>query len=519
MEMNLKIFFLVLLTAPLAAQPAIQWQTILGGSQFDEAKSILQTNDGGYIVAGDTYSFNGDVVGSHGATDFWVVKLSDSGAVQWKKAFGGESNDAPHSILQTNDGGYIVAGTTQSEQGQVTGNHGWNDAWVIKLSSTGDLEWQRAYGGSGWEEAHSIQQTTDGGYIFAGIAELNNGEVTGAHGGLDYWVVKISDVGEIEWQKTFGGSSEDIANSIKQTTDGGFVIAGSTQSSDGDVIGNHGNEDFWVIKLSNTGELQWQKPFGGNSLDFAREIHQTEDGGYVVAGVTGSHNSGDVSGHGVLSSLDCWVAKLSSSGQLQWQKAFGGSQPDYAFSMVPTNDGMYIVAGHTISTDGDVLDNDGGRDAWIVKLSGSGNIVWQKTIGGTLSDEFFSIKQTSDSGYIMAGFAWSSDGDVSGTVHGYNDFWIVKLAPETVGVETAPDGRSGALEIFPNPANQSVYLNVPSGASSLQVNIYDLLGQQISQQRIENGEALTLTGLQSGLYMLVAREDSGKAWSGKLRRE
>ena len=516
MKNLLNLFLLLNGWIAISAQPTIQWQKTLGGSDFDEAASIQQTLDGGYIIVGDIVSNDGDVFGNHGGDDFWVIKLDNAGSVQWKKAYGGSNNDIPYAIQQTNDAGYIVAGFAESNNWDVSGNHGGMDAWVVKLSSAGVVEWKKSYGGSAWEEAHSIQQTTDGGYIFAGLAQSMDGDVSGVNGFLDFWVVKISNLGSVEWQKALGGSNEDIANSIKQTSDGGYIVAGHTKSVDGDVSGNHGNLDYWVVKLSSTGVLEWQKTLGGAAWDTAEEVCQTKDGGYIVTGYAGS---GSIAGqHG---SFDNWVVKLSSTGDIQWQKALGGSDADYGRSIEQTSDGNYIVAGSAKSTDGDILENKGNSDAWLVKLNNNGEIIWQKTLGGTSAETFLAVTQTVDNGYIMAGYAWSNDGDVSGVL-GYNDFWIVKLSPESSPTTTP---KSLPLEIYPNPATHTISLQLPQDHATgtvetpLSIRITDLLGKEISQQTLQPGKSLDIAALPNGMYLLTATNALGKVFSGRFMKQ
>ncbi len=414
------------MNAAASAFVSLEWQKCLGGSDWDDAYSIQQTTDGGYIVAGGPESNDGDVSGNHGFDDYWVVKLSSSGTLEWQKCLGGSDLDNAQSIQETTDGGYIVAGFTNSNDGDVSGNHGGFDSWVVKLSSSGALEWQKCLGGIGFEWAQSIHQSTDGGYIVAGLTNSNDGDVSGNHGESDYWVVKLSSSGALEWQKCLGGSDWDNAYSIQQTTDGGYIVAGKTSSNDGDVSGNHGESDSWVVKLSSSGALEWQKCLGGSDWDNAYSIQQTTDEGYIVAGSANS-NDGDVSGnHG---ESDYWVVKLSSSGSLEWQKCLGGSGSEGASSIQQTTDEGYIVAGSANSNDGDVSGNHGESDYWVVKLSSSGSLEWQKCLGGSGSEGASSIQQTTDEGYIVAGSANSNDGDVSGN-HGEYDSWVVKLAPE-----------------------------------------------------------------------------------------
>ncbi|MCS6917216.1 MAG: hypothetical protein NZM08_06005, partial [Chitinophagales bacterium] len=408
---------------PLHAQVAIQWQQCLGGSKQDFAHSIQQTADGGYVVAGYTNSNNGDVSGNHGSNDFWVVKLDGSGNIQWQKCLGGTGDDVARSIQQTADGGYVVAGYTYSNNGDVSGNHGSNDFWVVKLDGTGNIQWQKCLGGTFEDDALSIQQTTDGGYVVAGYTWSYNGDVSGNHGSPDCWVVKLDGSGTLQWQKCLGGTLYDAAFSIQQTTDGGYVVAGYSESNNGDVSGNHGSNDFWVVKLDGSGTLQWQKCLGGTGIEMAYTIVQTADGGYVVAGYANSNN-GDVSGnHG---DFDYWVVKLDGLGTLQWQKCLGGSDDDWASSIRQTADGGYVVAGYSQSNNGDVSGNQGNYDYWVVKLDGSGTLQWQKCLGGTDDDRATSIQQTVDGWFVVTGNASSSDGDVSGN-QGTIDFWVVKL--------------------------------------------------------------------------------------------
>jgi hypothetical protein len=407
------------------AQPSIDWQKCLGGSLTDYADSIQQTTDGGYILTGTTYSNNGDVSGNHGGVyDAWVVKLTSLGVLQWQKCLGGSLNDAGYSIKQTADGGYILTGYTNSIDGDVSGNHGGGDTWVVKLTSLGVIQWQKCLGGSLNDNGRSIQQTADGGYILTCETLSNNGDVSGNHGDFDVWVVKLTSLGVIQWQKCLGGSDYDNGRSIQQTTDGGYILTGETLSNNGDVSGNHGDFDVWVVKLTSLGVLQWQKCLGGSSGDYADSIQQTTDGGYILTSTTDSNN-GDVFGNNGLN--DIWVVKLTSLGVIQWQKCLGGSSGDYGRSFQQTTEGGYILTGYTLSNNGDVSGNHGGTDAWVVKLNSLGLIQWQKCLGGSLNDNGRSIQQTTDGGYILTGETLSNNGDVSGN-HGDNDVWVVKLS-------------------------------------------------------------------------------------------
>mgnify|MGYP003335654201 CR=1 FL=1 len=257
--------FSILIFNSSFAQPTIQWQKCLGGTGDETASSVQQTSDGGYIVAGESWSNDGNVTGNHDTTgtncDYWVVKLDGSGNLQWQKSFGGIDYDSGGYIQQTSDGGFILAGQSLSNDGDVSNHHGFSgsgDYWIVKLDVIGNIQWEKSLGGYDNEGATEIKLTIDGGYIITGFSYSVDGDVTGNHGSQDYWIVKLDGSGNIQWQKCLGGTYDDFAQSIQQTSDGGYVIAGETNSNDGDVTGNHGQFDSWVVKLDGNGNLQWQ---------------------------------------------------------------------------------------------------------------------------------------------------------------------------------------------------------------------------------------------------------------------
>jgi hypothetical protein len=508
------IFFLSCITSN--AQPIIQWQKCLGGSMGDVARSVIQTSDGGYIVAGFTNSHDGNVTGSHDTvasyTDYWVVKLNSSGNLQWQKCLGGTDEDRAFSIAEAREGGgYIIAGYAFSNDGDVTGNHGMGDYWVVKLDTAGNIQWQKCLGGTSPDYAYSVKQTIDGGYIITGTTGSNDGDVSGLHDttgngncGPDYWVVKLDASGNIKWQKCLGGNNYDESFSINQTFDGGYIVAGYAHSTDGDITGNHGGQDYWVVKLDSLGTIQWQKSLGGSGGENAYSVQQTNDKGYIVAGFTGSSN-GDVTVH--YGSVDYWVVKLDSAGNLQWQKTLGGIGADEAYSLWQCVDGGYIVAGLSSSNNYDVSGNHGGPDDyWIAKLDTIGNIQWQKCLGGSGYDVAYSIQQTVDGCYIMAGVTESNDGDVSGN-HGAGDFWVVKLC-YVVGTDEITINNNG-VNIFPNPTDGKFTVEIKANTSGkYEIEIYNITGEKVySANTNENTIDIDLTNYARGLYFVRVRND------------
>lgn len=524
----------------------------LGGSNYDQMNSVKQTPDGGYICIGSTTSYDGDVTENHGDPynaiydDAWIVKLTSAGNIQWQKCLGGTLEDYAQSIEQTTDGGYIIAGTSNSNDGDVTLNHGNTDIWIVKLKNSGDIHWQRSLGGSLSEYAQSIQQTTDGGYIVGGYSSSNNDDLTVNHGGIDYWIVKLTNTGIIQWQRSIGGTGDEWTGKVQQTADGGYIIGGNSLSNDGDISENHGGHDIWSVKLTTTGSIQWKKCFGGTGNENLGSIQQTTDGGYIIAGDSAS-NDGDVTfNHG---GSDFWIVKLNNAGTIQWQESFGGSAYDTVSSMVHTTDGGYAIVGSSGSNDGDVTVNNGSSDAWIIKLNNQGIIQWQKSLGSTVSDYGNEVRQTADGGYIIAGISidninegnpdsWvtkvSNSGIIQyertyGTYLGYDyllsieltadggyifagisendknnysiDGWIVKGGGTILSTDEST--LENLFSIYPNPTDNEIHVNTMENMLGLPYTIYDQLGKSVITGKLnEHNSTIKTENLSKGVYFL-----------------
>jgi hypothetical protein len=506
---NLTILLLALINFKVASQPELQWQRCFGGSEADEALSIKQANDGSLVVAGSALSANGGVTNNKGVTDFWAIKVDKSGNLIWQKTYGGTNHDRCYSSDLTDNGGVVLAGQSSSNNINVSGNHGDIDGWVVKLDSVGAIQWQKCLGGSSWDEIWSVQYTTDGGYVAAGRTASSDGDVVGHHGSFDYWVVKLSSSGTIEWQRSLGGSLLDIGYVVKQAHDGGYIVAGESNSVDGDCSGLHGSTDLWVVKLSPEGELEWQKMLGGSSLDWAFDVSITLDGGYAILGQIG-WNDGDISEY--FGGFDIWLVKINSEGEIEWEKTFGGSGDDYIGAILEIDNGGYIVAGATQSIDGHAIGNDGGQDLWVFKVDSIGSLLWQKTLGGSQGEWASSLTETLDGGLAIAGYARSNNGDVSGN-HGSTDFWIVKLAPETSSTTTP---TAIPLNLYPNPAQNWFRLNLPITESDMHISIIDAQGRVVLAKTIRSDERLDISALEPGVYSVTALARSGQVYAGKL---
>lgn len=457
-----------------AQAPAIDWEKSFGGTSADEAVCTKQTPDGGYIATGFTYSEDGDVFVNHGHDDYWIAKLDDQANIQWSSSFGGSKKDEAYFVCLTSGGSYILAGLSYSNDGDATTNHGDADYWIVKIDAIGNLQWQKSFGGSGFDKINCIEQTSDGGYIVAGYSNSNDGDVTGNHGHYDYWVVKITDGGNIEWQKSFGGSDNEKAYSIKQTPDGGYAVFGFAASIDGDVTGNHGLSDYWLVKLDASGNLQWQKTYGGTESDKGAVLALDPDG-YVMTGQSQSSDGDATFNHG---GYDYWIVKTDFDGNILWQESYGGSSDDISYSVNKTTGNGYIVSGFSSSNDGDVTVNHGEKDVWVIKLHSDGSLNWELSLGGTTKDVNSFVEQTSDGGYIVTCTSNSVDGDVTGN-HGDDDYWVVKLGADlATGIPTISDAQS----VYPNPFLN--YIMFPDKVEF--VKITNWLGRTVTNKVFNN---------------------------------
>lgn len=511
-----------LLTANLAAQgpPEIEWQRCFGGSGSEEARSIRQAPDGGYIVISASNSTDGQVVGLHGDDDIWAVKTDAEGGLEWQRALGGSSGDFPKSVLIASDGGYLICGSTFSADGDVSTNQGGRDAWLIKLTNNGDIQWQRTYGGSGSDWFAALVQLANGNMVLAGETTSSDGDVSFNHGDKDMWVVELDPDGAILWETSLGGNGMDAGHFIGVTSDGGYLIQGTTSSNNGDVSGNHGAIDLWVVKLNDSGTMVWQRCLGGSGAEYEGGFALTSDDGCLVVGATTS-NDGQVTGfHGGI--FDGWAARLAADGSLLWQRTYGGTGNEHLEGCSLLGNDGFLLLGGTDSNDGDVTGAPSSYDYWLLRVDGTGAIIWQRLLGGSGIDIPFEMANTADGGCILAGGTGSNDGDASGN-HGGFDAWVVKLGPEGTAVpELAGFGNA---DVAPNPASTLTLLSIKAQqAGQLRIDAIDARGCRavnLFTGTIASGMntiPIALDGLSGGLYLLDARTHRQR-WVTSLVKE
>ena len=357
----------------LNADGAVEWQRTYGGSDDDQGRAIIQTSDGGFAITGPSKSADGDGSNNEGQHDHWIIKLDAAGTIQWEKSYGFSGHDHSRSLFQTNDGGYFIGGYLDVDASEGLGNetinrkHGVGEFWAQKLDASGNLEWRRYFGGTNNDRIFKVLQAHDGNYLLVGSSESEDFDINNSNGSYDVWVIKISTTGDMIWERSYGGSGIDNGHAAVKTKDGHYLIAGATISSDGDISNTKGNSDAWLLKINDNGDIIWEKAFGGSSFDAAWAIDNGNGvfSTYVIAGNSKS-NDGDAShNHG---ENDFWVLKIDPSGQILFEKSLGGSGLDFAYGIIETFDQKIVVVGDTESNDKDVTSHKGGKDIWIAKI-------------------------------------------------------------------------------------------------------------------------------------------------------
>lgn len=366
-----RLSILFLLCFPIITKASdTSWTRTFGGSNIDVGYCVQQTADGGYIITGYTRSF-----GTMSGRNVLLIKTNEIGELVWVNAYGGNSDDEGYSVQQTKDGGYIIAGYTKSY------GSGMMDVFLVKTDSMGNELWNKVFGGTNDEEGYAVLETEDGGYLIAGATS------SFSNGGRDVWLIKTNSSGNEMWRKNIGGLSSDGARDIQPTSDGGFIITGWTFSQGGGYLGN-----ALLLKVDSLGNETWSKAFGGSDVDRGYSVQQTADGGYILTGYTSSFGAG---------LDDMLLIKTDNLGNETWKKTFGGSGRDYGNSVQQTPGGGYIITGYTLSF------GAGADDVWLVKTDYNGIEEWNKTFGGTSSDVGYSVKVTNDGGYIIVGHTLS----------------------------------------------------------------------------------------------------------------
>jgi hypothetical protein len=499
----------------------IEWQNTMGGTEFDYLYSVHQTVDGGYILGGQSYSgIGGDKSESHmGDGDIWIVKVNSIGEIEWENTIGGALYENMYSLQVTSDGGYILGAMSASgiSGDKTEESNGVTDYWVVKLDVDGNIEWQNSIGGAGTDQLFYIEQTSDFGYILTGSSASGVGgdKTETILGGKDYWVVKLNSSGSIEWQNTIGGAADDKSYAIHQTPDGGYIVGGiSISDLSGDKTENgNGGEDYWVLKLNDIGNIEWQNTIGGNGDDELFSAIPTIDGGYLISGTSDSEMSGDKEEEN-FGEYDYWVVKLFPDGSIHWQNTIGGTGDDILyFSALQSDDEGYLLGGYSTSDSGIDKTEDalGSYDYWILKLYGD-ECVPVTYYADTDGDDFGDLNNSIDTCFLIAGYVSNAldcdDSDASiypgatelpdGIDNNCND----TIDEGLVEILNVLEGNH--FNIYPNPAINNFIIELTTTLTeNLNVEIYNYAGQVIYIKEIHHSITnIEMDDIASGIYFI-----------------
>lgn len=494
-------FYLFITSQIYSQSPDIVWQKNYGGDEWDEPRSIIATEDGGFLVGGLTKSgISGNkTLENFGSFDAWLLKLDANGDVQWEKEFGGEDADQIYSLAGHPDGGYLLgcwsnSGTTGNKTAM---NYGERDIWLIKIDTAGNINWQTTIGGDLNDYLFIMKPTMDGGYILGGFSESGiSGLKTEENIGIyDYWVIKIDKDANIEWQNTIGGYDDDRLHGIDQALDGGYIVGGTSGSDmEADKTENSMSEDYWVLKLSPDGEIEWQNSIIAEAEDELFDLIASSDGGFLITGFSTSGISADKT-EACYGWQDGWIVKLTDDGEIEWQNNIGGYLGDRVELARQLDNGNYFFAAGTFSDlGGDVAEDSEDWEYWLFETDPTGNMLWQKSIGGFDVEIPRGVTIAHDNGYVVAGQSRSAAG-LEKTLPNYGDydFYIIKLncsTPPTYYVDA--DGDS-----FGDAASPLTICSAPAGYVSDATDCND------SYAQVYPGAAEIADGLDNDCDALV----------------
>lgn len=367
---------------------------------------------------------------------FCNVSFAQQFDIEFQECFGGSGGDVSVDMKMLADSSFIILGLTTSHDGDISFNHGEGDFWLVKTNKFGELIWEKTYGGSDSESPTNLAITSTGDYILFGDTQSNDGDVSGNHGGFDYWVLKTDSQGNLLWQRCLGSSVNDLAYQMRLDDEDNIYVIGESHGDDGDISDPCNFIDYWIAKLNTNGDLLWDRTLGGTNIDWGKAILPTLDGGYIAGGYTTS-TDGDVScTEPSLDQSDAWIVKLDSNNNIEWDQCYGGSYNETVYDIVETEDDGYLIVGNTNSNDGDVSGlhgSPGGEayDIWVWKIDSTGNLEWQNCFGGTKEEGGARITGAGEEEFIINGYTTSNDGDVSGNHSShYSDIWLLKFEQE-----------------------------------------------------------------------------------------
>ena len=435
------LILLLIILAPLYGHTQdLIWSVNYGGKYNEEGNSGLLTLDNNFVVLGSTFS------DGSGEFDFYLLKINSAGGALWSKTYGGTEAEYGYDIQETDDGGFVMVGSTQSY------GEGNSDIYLVRVDSVGEILFSQTYGGEEDDEARSVRITSDGGFIICGTTNSYGA------GYSDLYLVRTNASGDTLWTRTFGGAGGESGFAVRQTADGGYIAVGSTGSF------GTGYSSVYVVRLDADGDSLWAEIFGGDRADFGSSVEITYDGGFLITGWTASYGAGF---------YDVYLIKTDSDGNFEWQQTYGGPNEDRAYSIFQAMDGGYIISGTKEGNGAQLL------DVYVIKTDPAGNLIWDETYGGAKSDFGMIIFQEPGRDYMLVGHTYSYSA-------GGSDVYIMKLQGEaTAAPDDEPASIPSGFELaqnYPNPFNSSTIISFTIPVrSDATLTVYNILGQAVRE--------------------------------------
>ena len=453
----------------------VEVEKLFGSSGDDLGLDLVIDGDGDYIITGSVAVNDGDIDnGVSGSSELVVLDIANATTtITDNYTFGGSADEAGHSIIERTAGGFVIAGYTTSNNGDVSGNNGGEDFWVLGLDASFNLQWQNALGGSNDEQARDVVEADDGGFVVVGYSNSNDGDLTGNQGNRDFWIVKLTAAGSLEWQKNYGGSSNDGAEAVVKTLDGGYAVAGFSNSSDGDVTGGNGSQDLWIIRVDAYGDLEWNLTIGGTGDDRARDIIQHTDGSLVVIGHGDSNNTGDIPA--TYGSDDVLVAKVSAGGSLVWVKNLGSDGTDKAYSVAIDSNDRIRVSANVGAQNNDVTVGVNGGEGWVTRLKTDPKVSALSINASEFADDTFATVKIADGALTAA--------KISGTL----DVSVIPSGAATAG--KIANGGVGNAELFSDATGASANLIVSAQIKDNIIAAANVADGTITEAMLNSGDA------------------------------
>lgn len=490
------------------AQFNINYNWSYGGSHNDGNYNshTFEWSSGRFITATSKVSTDGDITNFQGLQDIWILMHDSGGNILWQKSFGGSANEYPTDLLINKSKEFIIVGTTNSNDGHFNAQDTLGDAFIIKTDSIGNMLWVRSFGGSGLDVFTEVTEDNLGNLYVVGHSSSFDGDVLNNHGDLDYWVLKLDSSGVILWNKSIGGSGREWFPSILYDTTGYIILSGSSDSNDSSFIITKGYSDAVLVKIDTSGSIQWIKNFGGDMAESAVSVVDGIWGGYIFTGFAYSNNGDAGLGNG---SSDLWLVKLDTSGNIIWSKRYGGSKRESGLKISSSNN-HYKVLGNTESDDGDVsgFHYNGSSyrwDMWYLELDSNGDLLWNRCFGSNWDDYEGDLTLLSDGSTLITGSVPEADGDVT-FVHGNNgylDLWVVNFSlPINLNYTVL---QTDEITVFPNPFFNKVNICFDDDSREVykEISIRDVIGNVVySGNGFWNNLSIDLSTLPSGSYFM-----------------